>query len=100
MLTRIDINRDNPAAVHIGDTSTDLCATITGPQANVNPGIRPSSTGTLVSNIVLDTSSQSSDTIDYVATDSASVTSTSTRTVLVEAAASAATSSTPHSGAT
>jgi hypothetical protein len=43
--------------------------------------------GTLVSNIVLDTSSQSTDTIDYVATDSTGVTATSTRTVIIKAAA-------------
>jgi hypothetical protein len=43
-----------------------------------------------VSNIVLDTTSQATDTIDYVATDSAGLTATSTRTVLIESAASAA----------
>jgi hypothetical protein len=40
LLTRIDINGDNPAVIHIGDTSNELCATITGPQANVNLGIK------------------------------------------------------------
>jgi hypothetical protein len=40
-----------------------------------------------VSNIVLDTSSVATDTIDYVATDSAGP-ATSTRTVTVEAALS------------
>src|ERR1039458_8754102 len=43
--------------------------------------------GTLVSNIVLDTSEPSTDTIDYVATDTDGLTATSTRTVLIEAAA-------------
>jgi hypothetical protein len=37
---------------------------------------------------VLDTSSEATDTIDYVTTDSAGLTSTSTRTVIVEAALS------------
>jgi hypothetical protein len=40
-----------------------------------------------VSNIVLDTSSQATDTIDYVATDSAGQTSTSTRNILIQPAA-------------
>jgi hypothetical protein len=38
---------------------------------------------------VLDTSSAATDTIDYVATDSAGLTATSTRTVLIEAATAA-----------
>jgi hypothetical protein len=44
--------------------------------------------GALVSNIVIDTSAAATDTIDYVATDSAGNTATSTRTVVVEAATS------------
>jgi hypothetical protein len=42
--------------------------------------------GKLVSNIVLDTSSAATDTVQYVATDSAGLTSTSTRTVIIDAA--------------
>ena len=42
--------------------------------------------GALVSNIVLDTSAAATDTIDYVASDSQGITSTSTRTVIVEPA--------------
>jgi hypothetical protein len=41
-----------------------------------------------VSNIVIDTSAAATDTIDYVATDNAGNTATSTRTVIVEAATS------------
>jgi hypothetical protein len=46
----------------------------------------------LVSNIVIDTSAIATDTIDYVATDTYGTTATSTRTVLIEAASSAASS--------
>ena len=49
--------------------------------------------GALVSNIMLDTSQAATDTIDYAATDTNGLTSTSTRTVIVEAANS--TSSVP-----
>jgi hypothetical protein len=40
--------------------------------------------GALVSNIVLDTTSQATDTIDYVASDSTGLTATSTRTILIK----------------
>ncbi len=42
--------------------------------------------GTLTSNIVIDTSHAATDPIDYVATDQSGLTSTSTRTVLIEPA--------------
>ena len=42
--------------------------------------------GTLVSNIVIDTSQVATDTIDHVATDTWGNTATSTRTVIVEVA--------------
>jgi hypothetical protein len=41
--------------------------------------------GALVSNIVIDTSTVATDTIDYVATDTWGNTATSTRTVIIEA---------------
>jgi hypothetical protein len=44
--------------------------------------------GALVSNIIIDTSQVATDTIDYVATDTWGNTSTSTRTVLIDAASS------------
>jgi hypothetical protein len=56
------------------------------PTADLNLGIKTFLNGRLVSNIVLNTSAVATDTIDYVATDNAGNTSTSTRTVLIEAA--------------
>jgi hypothetical protein len=64
----------------------DLGATITGPQADLNFGIKMFLNGALASNIVIDTSTVATDTIDYVATDQTGLTSTSTRTVIVETA--------------
>jgi Domain of unknown function (DUF5011) len=79
----IHINGDNPPVIHVGDTYADPGATVTGPQADLNLGIRTFLNGTLVSTIVLDTSQVATDTIDYVATDTAGQTSTSTRTFLI-----------------
>jgi Domain of unknown function (DUF5011) len=84
----IQINGSNPATIHVGDSYADLGATITGPQVDLNLGIKTFLNGTLVSTIVIDTSSVATDTIDYVATDNADLTSTSTRTVVIENAAS------------
>jgi hypothetical protein len=67
----IQVNGTNPAIIHVGDTYADLGATIAGPQADLNLGIKTFLNGTLVSDIVLDTGSQATDSIDYVATDSA-----------------------------
>jgi hypothetical protein len=63
-------------------------ATITGPQADLNLGITTYVTGAPMNPIQLDTSAVATDTISYVATDSAGMTSTSTRTVIIEAAPS------------
>ena len=52
----ITINGDNPATVNVGDTYNDLGATITGPQADLNLGIKTYLNGVLVSDIQLDTS--------------------------------------------
>ena len=82
----IEINGDNPAIIHIGASYADLGATITGPQADLNLGIKTFVNGLFASNIVLDTSVAATDTIDYVVTDSQGLTSTSTRTVIIEAA--------------
>ena len=94
----IQINGDNPATIQVGASYTDLGATITGPQADLNLGIQTYLNGTLESPITLDTSAAATDTIDYVVTGSQGFTSTSTRTVIVEPASapppsSAATSS-------
>jgi hypothetical protein len=55
----------------------------TGPQADLNLGIQTFLNGQLVSNIVIDTSAEATDTIDYVATDQSGLTATSTRTVII-----------------
>ena len=80
----IQINGDNPAYLNIGDSYNDLGATITGPRADLNLGVRTFLNGQLVSNIILDTSAVATDTIDYVVTDSAGNAATSTRTVVIE----------------
>jgi hypothetical protein len=82
----IQINGDNPAIIHVGDSYADLGATITGPQSDLNLAIKTFLNGQLVPNIVLDTSEAATATIDYVATDGAGLTSTSTRTVIIEPA--------------
>jgi Chaperone of endosialidase/Domain of unknown function (DUF5011) len=92
----IQINGDNPAIIQVGATYNDLGATITGPTADLNLGITTLLNGTLTSNIVIDTSAAATDTIDYVATDQNGLTSTSTRTVIVQAPAAP---NTPTTGA-
>jgi hypothetical protein len=89
----IAINGDNPAYINVGDAYSDLGATITGPQADLNLGIKTFLNGALVSNIVIDTSQVATDTIDYVVTDPSGLTSTSTRTIIIEPAANIATAS-------
>jgi hypothetical protein len=91
-------NGDNPAIIHVGATYNDLGATIERPQADLNFDIKTFLHGALLSYIVLDTSQIATDTIDNVATDSSRLTSTSTRTVIVEPTALAP--STSPSGAT
>jgi hypothetical protein len=71
----------------VGDTYQDLGATITGPKADHNLGLKYFLNSPLVSNIVLDTTQVATDTIDYVAIDPTGLTATSTRTVIIEAAA-------------
>jgi hypothetical protein len=75
-----------PPFIQVGATYTDLGATITGPQADLNLGIMTYVNGAPMSPVQIDTSTVATDTIDYVATDSAGLTSTSTRTVIIEAA--------------
>jgi hypothetical protein len=84
----IQINGENPAHLHVGDSYQDLGATITAPVADKNLGIKTFLNGALVSDIVLDTSAVATDTIDYVVTDPTGVTATSTRTVIIQAPAS------------
>jgi hypothetical protein len=81
----IQINGDNPAIVQVGATYQDLGATITGPTADLNLGIKTFLNGAATSPVQIDTSAAATDTIDYVATDQHGLTSTTTRTVIVEA---------------
>jgi hypothetical protein len=100
---QIEINGANPAIVQVGDTYNDLGATITGPQADLNLGITTYLNGILTSPVQIDTSAAATDTIDYVATDQNGLTSTSTRTVIIEGPSIAPTddaSSSPEETAT
>jgi hypothetical protein len=81
----IQINGDNPARINVGDSYADLGATITSPQADLNLGIKTFLNGQLTSNIVIDTTQAATDTIDYVATDQSGLSSTSTRTIIIQA---------------
>jgi hypothetical protein len=83
----IQINGDNPAIVQVGDTYSDLGATITGPQADLNLGIATFVNGVAMSPVQVDTSEAATDTIDYVVTDPTGNAATSTRAVIVEPAA-------------
>jgi hypothetical protein len=84
----LQVNGDNPAFIQVGATYTDLGATITGPQADLNLGITTYVNGAPMNPVQLDTSTTATDTIAYVATDQNGLTSTSTRTVIIEAAPS------------
>ncbi|KJC49078.1 hypothetical protein UP09_07540 [Bradyrhizobium sp. LTSP885] len=87
----INIQGNNPAIIQVGDTYTDLGAIATDNQGT-SLGYKTFLNGALVSNIVMDTSAVATDTIDYVATDTWGNTSTSTRSILIEAAAAASSS--------
>jgi hypothetical protein len=78
----INIQGSNPATIDVGSTYTDLGAIVTDNQGN-SLGYKTFLNGTLVSNILVDTTQVATDTIDYVATDTWGNTATSTRTVLV-----------------
>jgi hypothetical protein len=84
----IQINGDNPAIIQVGDSYNDLGASIAGPQADLNLDITTYVNGIETSPMQIDTSTTATDTIDYVVTDSQGLTSTSTRTVLIEASPS------------
>jgi hypothetical protein len=88
----ITIQGSNPATINIGDTYTDLGAIVHDNQGH-DLGHKTFLNGALVSNIVIDTTQVATDTIDYVATDTWGNTSTSIRTILIEAAASASSTS-------
>jgi hypothetical protein len=77
----------NPAIINVGDTYIDLGAIAHDNQGN-NLGYKTFLNGTLVGNIIIDTTQVATDTIDYVATDTWGSTRTSTRIVIVSAAPS------------
>ena len=84
---------DDPAHIGVGDSYTDLGATITGPQADLNLGIQASVDGgatTTASTITIDTSSGGTHTIVYSATDGNGLVGTAIRTVVVSAPAQSA----------
>ena len=89
---------DNPAIITVGDSYADLGATVTdtglGQAGDANLGYQTFLNGTLVSTIDIDTTQVATDTIDYVATDQSGLTSTRSRTVIVEPAVSSAAAST------
>jgi hypothetical protein len=82
---QIQINGDNPAIVQAGDSYSDPGATITGPQTDLDLGITTYVDGTEMSPVQIGTSEAATDTIEYVVTDQNGLTSTSTRTVIIEA---------------
>jgi len=84
----IQINGTNPAIINVGATYSDLGAAITGPSADLNLGITTYLNGVPMSPIAVDTSQPATDTIDYVATDGQGLTTTSTRSVIIEVATS------------
>jgi hypothetical protein len=69
------------------NTYTDLGAIVTDNQGH-DLSYRTFIKGVLSGNILIDTTQVATDTIDYVATDTWGNTSTSTRTVIIEAASS------------
>jgi hypothetical protein len=82
----IQISGDNPAMIQVGDSYNDLGATIAGPQADLNLSITTYVDGIEMSPVKIDTTQAATDTVDYVATDQSGLTSTSTRTVIIETA--------------
>ena len=84
----IQINGDNPAYINVGAAFNDLGATITGPIADLNLGVTTYMNGIETNPVQIDTSAAATDTIDYVATGQNGLTSTSTRTVIIEASPS------------
>jgi hypothetical protein len=81
--------RTRKATEQVNDTYNDLGATITGPRVDLNLGITTYVNGAPMNPIQVDTSTVATGTIDYVATNQNGLTSTSTRTVIIEPAAAA-----------
>ena len=91
----IAVNGANPAVIQVGASYSDLGATITGPQADLNLGIKTFVNNQPMTPVLIDTSAAATDTIDYVLTNQNGFTSTSTRTVIIQAANDNQASSTP-----
>ncbi len=72
--------------IHVGDSYADLGATITAPESDKNLGLKYFLNGRLVSDIVIDTTHVTTDTVDYVATDPAGLTATSSRLIVIATA--------------
>ena len=77
-----------PDCNNVKGSYADLGASVsdTGPgqAGDTNLGITTYVNGTEMSPVQIDTSEVATDTVQYVATDTAGLTSTSTRTVLIE----------------
>ena len=80
----ITIAGNNPAHITVGTMYQDLGATAKDSEGH-DLGVKTFLNGVLVNEIVLDTSTTTTDTIDYVATDTNGLSSTSTRQVIIEA---------------
>ncbi len=84
----ITINGNDPATISVGSTYEDLGATVsdTGPgqAGDTNLGYQTLLNGNPVTSVNLDTSTSTTYSIAYVATDSSGLTATSTRTVDVQ----------------
>lgn len=83
----IIVTGNNPAQVDIGVIYNDLGATVTD-NVDTNIGIRTLVGNTPIDEADIDTSSPATYHINYVATDAAGNTATSTRTVIVQVATS------------
>ena len=85
----LSINGNNPATVNVGNSYTDLGATVTGPQADLNLGVQASvdgGPGVNIAAVAINTSVTGMHTIVYSATDQNGLTGTASRTVNVVAA--------------
>lgn len=65
-------------SINVGDTHQNLGATITGAEADLNLGIHTFVDGVSMEPVVIDKTVPATHTIEYVVTDSAGLTSTST----------------------
>jgi len=80
----IEILGNNPATVDVGAVYSDLGARIIGPQEDINLGIHTFVGSTPIEYAVIDTSAPATYHIYYVVIGTSGLTSTSTRTVIVE----------------